>query len=113
MDITNAVHFANYTMHTVTYGAVQCCVPFTLKPLVALLFVQVFALRALSRCKHDMGTLSWINAERVSTPSLTIVRCTAHGRSFVSLRYSSSISYMLSLYETVTSISDIYAISIL
>ena len=38
-----------------------------------LFCVQLFALRASSRCKHDVGTLSWLNAEtvkRVPTPSL-------------------------------------------
>ena len=36
-----------------------------------LLFVQLFSSRTLSRCKHDMGALSWLNAatlERAPTP---------------------------------------------
>ena len=36
-----------------------------------LFFVQLFALRASSRCKHDMDALSWLNAatlERAPTP---------------------------------------------
>ena len=37
----------------------------TLKPLVIKLYVILFALRASSRCKHDVGALSWLNAETV------------------------------------------------
>ena len=55
-DIANAVRSTSYIMLTVS-------VPLTLKLLVVLLFVQIFASRALSHCKHDMGALSWLNAE--------------------------------------------------
>ena len=40
---------------------------------VRLFCVQLFFSRALSHCKHDMGALSWLNAEtveRVPTPLL-------------------------------------------
>ena len=38
-----------------------------------LFCVQLFASRALSHCKHDVGALSWLNAEtieRAPTPPL-------------------------------------------
>ena len=41
-----------------------------------LLFVQFFASRAWSRCKHDMGALLWLNAEtfeRAATLSLAVL----------------------------------------
>ena len=45
--------------------------------------VQLFASRASSRCKHDMGTLSWLNAEtlkRALSPLFgRLVRCSAVG----------------------------------
>ena len=69
-----------------------------------LLFVQLFASRALSRCKHDMGTLSWLNAEpleRAPTPLFDrLVRCSAHGLSFVRLRYMGHFCKLLSLEVT-------------
>ena len=56
-----------------------------------LLFVQLFASRASSRCKQDMGALSWFNAEtpeRVPTPLFgRLVRCSTHGPFFARLRY--------------------------
>ena len=73
-DVTNVVHYVNHTYHghgdIMSFSVVSCYV--TLKLLVALLllFVQVFASKALSHCEHDIGTLSWLNAktlERVPT----------------------------------------------
>ena len=53
-----------------------------------LLFV---ASRALSRCKHDIGTLPWLNAEtlkEVPTPLFgRLVMLSAHGCSFMRLWY--------------------------
>ena len=60
--------------------------------LCMLLFVQLFALRASSHCKHNMGALSWLNVEtlgRGPTPLFDrLVRCSAHGSSFLRLWYS-------------------------
>ena len=57
-----------------------------------LLFTKIFALMALSHCKHDMGTLSSLNAEtleRVLTPLFgRFLTCSAHGCSFMRLRYT-------------------------
>ena len=43
-----------------------------------------------SRCKHDVGALSWLNAETVErepTPLFgRLVRCSAHGSFFARLR---------------------------
>ena len=59
-------------------GRLVCC--------VRLLIVQLFALRASSYRKHDMGGLSWLNAEtfeRAPTPLFgRLVKCSAHGCSF-------------------------------
>ena len=56
-----------------------------------LLFVQLVASRASSRCKQDMGALSWFNAEtpeRAPIPLFgRLVRCSAHGPFFARLRY--------------------------
>ena len=66
----------------------------TSKPLVIPLYVicvQLFVLRASSRCKQDVGALSWLNAEtveRVLTPVFgSLVRCSAHRSFFGRLRY--------------------------
>ena len=52
--------------------------------------VQLFASRASSRCKHDVGALSWLNAEtveRAPTPFFgRLVRCSPHGPFFGRLR---------------------------
>ena len=60
-----------------------------------LLFVQLFASRVSSHCKHDMGTLLWLNAGTLErAPTLLfdgLVRCSAHGRSFARLRYMKTI----------------------
>ena len=56
----------------------------TSKPLVAqFLFVHLFASRASSHYKNDMGSLSWLNAEtfkKAPTPLFDgLVRCSAIG----------------------------------
>ena len=48
-----------------------------------LLFVQLHATRAFICCKHDMGTLSWLNAELLKTLWQTC-RCSIHGVSLAS-----------------------------
>ena len=54
-----------------------------------LLFVQLFALRASSLYKHNMGALSRLSVEKLErVPTLRFgrfVRCSAHGRSFTRL----------------------------
>ena len=50
----------------------------TLKPLAAPLYVvvlQVFASRASSHCKHDMGPLSWLNAENLERMPTSSLAC--------------------------------------
>ena len=77
-------------MLMVTWCCSECCVPAGLDFEVAgrlihcmLLLVQLFASRASSYCKHDMGALSWLNAERAPTPLFgRLVKCSAHGLSF-------------------------------
>ena len=60
-----------------------------------LFCVRLFALRASSHCKHDVGALSWLNAKTVErVPTLLfdrLVRCSAHGRSFERLWYKLNI----------------------
>ena len=55
------------------------------------------SLRVSSRCKQDMGALSWLNAdtfERAPTPLFDgLGRCSTHGRSFARLRYKFSFTY--------------------
>ena len=87
MDVANAVRTLSYTMLT-GLGAIQnvlCRQDSTLKPLVVSLYIvvcPVICLRASSRCKHDMGAHSYLNAEtfeRASTPLFgRLVRCSAH-----------------------------------
>ena len=58
-------------MLTVTSCHSECCVPSGLDfeaagdSVVRYFCVQLFALRASSRCKHDVGALSWLNVETV------------------------------------------------
>ena len=58
-----------------------------------LILVHLFALRASSRCKYDMGAHLWLNAEALERAPTTLfdglVRCSAHGRSIVGLQYAS------------------------
>ena len=70
-DETNAVCIVRYTVFTVTWCR------------------QLFALRASSHCKQDVGTLLWLHVEtlkRVSIPLFVrLERCFAHGCFFVRL----------------------------
>ena len=81
----------------------MCCQDSTSKPLVIPLYtgdsavfcIQLFASRGSSHCKHDVGALSWLNAETVER-AIThlfgkLVRCSAHGRSFKRLWYKLNI----------------------
>ena len=56
-----------------------------------VIFVQLFALRASTHCKCDIGTPLCLNAAtllRVHTLCFgRLVRCSAHGRSFMRLQY--------------------------
>ena len=61
----------------------------------SIVFLQLFAFRALSQCKHDMGALLWLNAETLEIAPAPLfdrlVRFSAHERSFVRLRYMINI----------------------
>ena len=58
---------------------VACTVSYYI--LLWYMFVKILALRALSRCKHDVGALSWLSAETLkSTPQTSKVL--RHGCSF-------------------------------
>ena len=50
------------------------------------MYVIICPITCSSRCIHDMGTLSWLNAEtlkRVPTPLVgRLVRCSAYGRDY-------------------------------
>ena len=84
-------------MLTITSCRLECCVPSGLNfeaagdSVVHLFGVQLFASRASSHCKHDVGDLSWLNAEtveRAPTPLFCgLVRCSAHGPFFARLLY--------------------------
>ena len=84
-DVANVVHSVSYTMLAMT----QCCskgyVPSRLDFEVCciLLFVQLFASRALSFCKHDMGNSFVVKCgttQKSTYPPLwQTVRCSAHG----------------------------------
>ena len=86
----NVVHTASYTMLTVCSRS-ECCVLSRLDFEVSGGSMYLFASRASNHWKHDMGALSWLNAEthkRVPTPLFgRLVRCSAHGHSFVTLWY--------------------------
>ena len=86
---------------TCAVQSVVCCQSFTLKPLVIPLS-SYFASRTLSHCKHDIGTLLWLNAgtvERVPNPLFDgFVRCSAHGHPFVRLWYYHGKIYTLASY---------------
>ena len=70
----------------------------TSKPLVIPLYVILYSLRASSCCKHDVGTLSWLNAEtveRAPTPLFgRLLRCSAHGPFFGRLRYMHKYTFI-------------------
>ena len=87
---------ASYTMLMVIWcRSVFAPSGLDMKPLVVPLHVntmyvvKLFASRASSCYKHDIGTLSWLNLEtlkRALTPLFTrTVRCSTHGHSFVRL----------------------------
>ena len=104
MDITNAV---SSRWHIVLFR-VLCAVRLWVWSrwwlrCTLLLFVQLFASRASSRCKHDMGTLSWLNVKtlkRVPIPLFDrLFRCSTHGRSFVRLWYMNNLSNHLVTYN--------------
>ena len=67
-----------------------------------LFFVELFASRALSCCKHNMGALSWLNAETLErAPTPLFDRCCAHGHSFLRLRYTKYLGVNLFISVTV------------
>ena len=80
--IAHDTHHISYTMLTVTWCRSECCMCAIRTPLQShwrfrctLLSVQLFASRASSCCKHDMGALSWLNVKTLkraptSLPSL-------------------------------------------
>ena len=73
-----------------------------------LFCVQLFASRALSRCKHDVGALSQLNAEiveRVPTPHFgRLKRCSAYGLFFGRLQYMHHLRYKyINIQEVSTS----------
>ena len=86
---------ASYTVCSPSHREAQssvCCQDSTLKPLVIPLYVilcPVICFEGSSLCKHDVGALSWLNAEtveRVPTPLFgRLVRCSAHGPFFARL----------------------------
>ena len=97
-------------MVTCAVQSVVCRQDLTSKPLMiplCIIVCQFFILRALSRFKHDMDTLSWLSAETLEKsahPSFgRLVSYSAHLRSFMKLhnilyRYydcSVTISYCL------------------
>ena len=98
-------------MLTVTSYSSDCCVLSGLdfeaaSDSVVRYFVSNFASRASSRCKHDVGTLSWLNAEtvkRAPTPLFgRLVRCSTHGPFFARLWYmyqSCSMQKSLFVFE--------------
>ena len=74
--------------------SVVCCQDSTLKPLVISLYVILCAIicfEGSSCCKHDVGALSWLNAEtveRAPTPHFgRLVKCSTHGPFFTRLWY--------------------------
>ena len=74
-------------LHGAVYSVV-CCQDLTRShwQLRCTLFVELFALRASSRCKLDIGALFLLNEEileKAPTPSLA--ECPIHGRSFARL----------------------------
>ena len=94
MDVANAVHTVSYSMLTVTWCRSECCVPSGLDFEAAggsVVCYYCFVLRASSHCKHDMGALSWLNAEAFERAPIPLfgrlVRCSTHGLSFTRLWY--------------------------
>ena len=81
MDVANAV----------VVQSVVCCQDFTSKPTVAPLCI-VMCPMALSRSKHDMGALLWLNVETLErVPAFLfgrLVMCSTHGHSFTRLWYT-------------------------
>ena len=81
MDEGNLAHTASYPMLTVCSRS-ECCVLSGLNFEVSDGSMYLFALRASNHWKHDMGALSWLNAEalkRVPTPLFgRLVRCCTH-----------------------------------
>ena len=54
------------------------------------LLIQLFASRAMSRCKHDMGTLLWLNAE-----ALEISECKGSSNTITRILYDVNIREQL------------------
>ena len=77
-DVADVACTASYTMLTVTWCCSEHCAPSGLDFKAAGGSVVRCCLSASSHCKHDMGTLSWLNVETLERAQ----RCSAHGRSF-------------------------------
>ena len=63
MDVANPVHTTSHTMLTVTWCHSECCVPSGLNFEAAGGSVVRYSSKASNHCVHDMGSLSWLNAE--------------------------------------------------
>ena len=77
------LYCGTYTMLIVTWWLSKCCVLSGLdfegwQLRCTLLFTQLFASRALSCYKHDMGAPSWLNVEVLARAS-RLVRCSTMG----------------------------------
>ena len=89
------------------------------KQLAAQLYVivQLFALGVPSRCKHDMGALSWLNTEtleRVPTPFFDkLVKCSAHGYCFMRLHGVCFISVRSYIFCTLYVCHSFYPLPLL
>ena len=71
-----------------------------------LLFVQLFALRSLNYCKHDMDETSKVHPPLFGRH----VRCSAHGYSFMRLWYILDSAYLFHCATVNTIFSSHYAV---
>ena len=84
MYVANAVYTTSYTMLTVTRCHSECCVlsgldfEATSGSIVSYCLSDYLdnCLRALSRCKYDMGTLLWLNVENTQKSAHPLLRQT-------------------------------------
>ena len=120
MNVANTVHTASYTMIKVTRCCSECCVSSGLYFeaaggfCCALLVVLLFASRASSHCKYNMGALSWFiiimkTLKTAPTPFIgRLVRCSAHGRSFARTTVYMYLSHNHPIIRTVCLVAFLY-----
>ena len=111
-----------YTRLTVTWCHSECYMPSLQSSWLlhcTLLFVQPFALRALSCCKHDTDPILWLNVKTLKRVPTTLcgkmVRCFEgidHGRNGRWCCYTSTIRWLVDTLKNTLSASSWHALEL-